>query len=122
MEIVSFLRKFYKQKEVLLKPYPKGSLKLPGKLKKYTKNRLTVLPAELLMHSKLELIIGTASNALVSGQFSVAGCQRISVIKYTYKDSPGGSHMKVYLDEISKNILCPESMEEFKQIVNNKLK
>ncbi len=119
-QIVSYLRKFYKQREILLKPHPRIPLDLPKNLEKYVDENLSALPAELLIHSKLKVIIGTASTTFAYEGFSNKNCLKISLVNYIFKDTHEAVYIKSYFQEISKDVLLPNSFEDFKQIFERK--
>lgn len=119
-QIVSYLRNFYKQRGILLKPHPRIPLDLPKSLGKYVDENLSALPAELLIHPKLKVIIGTASTAFAYGGLSNKNCLKISLVNYIFKDTREAAYIKSYFQEISRDVLLPNSFEDFKQIFEGK--
>lgn len=115
------LKKKYHPEEILVKPHPHEYIDIP-KLKPFINEPYTFLPAELLIHPNLEIIIGTISTALRFSNPHLNHILRISLIYVCYKDS---LEKKIFMDTLkdtSGNIHMPKTFEEFKQLISNHYK
>jgi len=121
-EIISYLLSFYKKEEILVKPHPRIPEDIPS-LKPYINHKLSIFPAELLIHHRTEAIIGGTTTVLGYEKPYLRSPLRISTINFNnmYKESREKKIFQNSLNEMPVKICYPENIEQFKSIFKDYL-
>ncbi len=119
-KVVNFLKiKYPKEGQIIFKKHPRVIVSLSEDLEKLADPKLNVLPAELLLHPKLEFNIGIISTTLMYPQDQDSFYANIGLYPLVARDPDLVTKLRLISTE---HIFLPKSFPDFKRFVNQRLK